>query len=479
MVATTVAAETMWRSLSGAVRGRVFRPGEAGYRTHSRLFNRRYDGRRRPLAVLVAADTADVRNAVLWARENDIPVVARSAGHSFAGYSVNDGLVIDLSRLSRVTADESTGLVTMGGGTRAGQMYDAVRPYEMVVPAGTNPIVGMAGLALGGGCEFASRRFGLTADAMVETTLVTADGQVVTCNANDHPDLFWACRGGGGGNFGINVSFTFQASPVSDVATFDLTWRRADAVRVLDTMQHLVADAPDTFSARLGVSTSGRNATEARDNVVVSTVGQLFGTARELREILDPVLTVAVPVSQEILDRTYWGAKGTLVHATEADAFAMRTRYVTTPITVEGLETLLSFVDRWPGSGSGDGGGFGLFSWGGAINRVPPDATAFVHRDTLFLLSMDTAWADDDPSELVDANLRWLDDLYEAMAPYASSSSYQNFSDPSLEDWPRAYYGANYPRLAEIKRRYDPDNFFRFEQSIRPAPPRPRAGLDG
>src|SRR5690606_38140856 len=104
---------------------------------------------------------------------------------------------------------------------------------------------------------------------------------------------------------------------------------------------------------------------------------------------------------------------------------------------------------------------------------------AFVHRNTLFLLSMDTAWADDDPSELIDANLRWLDDLYEAMAPYASSSSYQNFSDPSLDDWPRAYYGVNYPRLAEIKHRYDPDNFFHFEQSIRPVPPRPRAGLNG
>lgn len=467
MVETAAPPDTGWRGLTSSVRGRLFRPGEAGYRAHTRLFNRRYDGRRSPLAVLVAADPADVQRGVLWAREHDVPVVARSAGHSFAGYSVNDGLVIDLNRLSLATADEASGLVTIGGGARVGHMYDAVRPYEMTFSAGTNPIVGIAGLALGGGCEFASRQFGLTTDAMVATTVVTADGHVVTCNADDHPDLFWACRGGGGGNFGINVSFTFQASPVPDVATFDLTWRRADAARVLETMQHIVAQAPDAFSARVGVSTAGRSAAAARDNVLVTAVGQLFGPATELRTILDPLLTIAQPVREEIVDRTFWEAKGTLVHATEADDFAMRTSYLGGPMSGEGIETILSWVDQWPGSSSGDGGGIGLFSWGGAINRVPADATAFLHRDTLFLLSMDTAWTRDDPAELVSANLRWLNGMYEAMRPYVSSSSYQNFVDPALADWPQAYYGANYPRLVEVKRRYDPDDVFHFDQSIR------------
>lgn len=455
-----------WRQLAGSVKGRVFLPGDAGYRVHSHLFNRRYQ-HKRPAAVVCVASTADVQTSIAWARSNNVPVVVRSAGHSFAGYSVNEGLVIDLSRLSVVRADESTGLVTMGGGARVGQMYDAVRPYELAVPAGTNPIVGMSGLALGGGSEFASRKLGLTCDAMVQTELVTADGRLLTCNATENADLFWACRGGGGGNFGVNVSFTFQAQPVSDVTTFSFDWKWSDALRVLDRWQHLLAAAPDEFSVRLAVGAIGATAAVAAEQGrYVTTAGQLFGSARELEEILDPVRSVAEPVGQEIVERTFWEAKSTLVHATAADAFALRTRYVKEPITAEGLAAMLSWVERWPGSGSPDGGGVGLFSWGGQINQTAPDATAFVHRDTLFLASLHTAWTDDDSQDRVDANVGWLNDFYDAMAPYVSDSAYQNFVDPELLDWPRAYYGEHYPRLVEIKRAFDPDDVFNFEQSI-------------
>jgi FAD/FMN-containing dehydrogenase len=465
-VTAAIPSDGAWRGLSGDVKGRVFRPGDAGYRVHTRLFNKRFEDRRTPLGVLVAADVEDVRRALVWARDQGVTPVARSGGHSFAGYSVNDGLVIDLSRLSLVRADGSTGLVTVGGGARVGQLYDAVRPYEMAFSAGTNPLVGVAGLVLGGGCEYASRRYGLTADALVGTTVVTADGQLLTCDAREHEDLFWACRGGGGGNFGVNVSFTFQAQPVPDVTTFSLAWAWEDAAKVLDVMQRLVWQAPDDFAARLGVSTDGRSATAIRERLAVTAVGQYFGPAAELSALLDPVLTVAQPRAQEIVERTYWDAKSCMVHATSADDFAMRTSFVKQPISDAGVDTMLSWLERWPGSGNPDGGGVGLFSWGGAINRVPADATAVIHRDTLFLASMDTSWNAQDPPELVTANLRWLDGLYEAMAQYVSDSSYQNFVDPALADWQRAYYGDNFPRLVEVKRRYDPDGVLRFEQGI-------------
>jgi FAD/FMN-containing dehydrogenase len=380
---------------------------------HTRLFNKRFEDRRTPLGVLVAADVEDVRRALVWARDQGVTPVARSGGHSFAGYSVNDGLVIDLSRLSLVRADGSTGLVTVGGGARVGQLYDAVRPYEMAFSAGTNPLVGVAGLVLGGGCEYASRRYGLTADALVQ------------------PRLGWE-----------------------------------DAAKVLDVMQRLVWQAPDDFAARLGVSTDGRSATAIRERLAVTAVGQYFGPAAELSALLEPVLTVAQPRAREIVERTYWDAKSCMVHATSADDFAMRTSFVKQPISDAGVDTMLSWLERWPGSGNPDGGGVGLFSWGGAINRVPADATAVIHRDTLFLASMDTSWNAQDPPELVTANLRWLDGLYEAMAQYVSDSSYQNFVDPALADWQRAYYGDNFPRLVEVKRRYDPDGVLRFEQGI-------------
>jgi FAD/FMN-containing dehydrogenase len=460
------ATETDWHRLAGTVRGRVFLPGDAGHRVHSDLFNRRYRDRR-PAAVVCVADTADVQRAIAWAREHGVPLVARSTGHSFAGHSVNDGLVIDLNRLSLAHADESTGLVTVGGGARAGQLYAATRPYEIAVPVGTNPIVGMGGLTLGGGAEFASRRFGLTCDCLVETVLVTPDCQVLTCSSAENADLFWACRGGGGGNFGINVSFTFQAHPVPDVTTFSLTWEWPDAANVLDCWQRLVAAAPDDFSVSLGASTAGSNAAAAARSRTVTAAGQFFGSACDLDPILDPLLSTTRPTSRTVVERTFWEAKTHLMHATAADAFALRTRYVTELISAEGLAAMLSQVERWPGSGSEDGGGIGLFSWGGQINRVAPDDTAFAHRDTLFLASMHTAWGEDNDPAVVDANLRWLNDFHDAMSPYLSGASYQNFLDPELTDWRRAYYGANYPRLAAIKKAVDPDRVFDFEQAIR------------
>ncbi|HXV91735.1 MAG TPA: FAD-binding oxidoreductase [Pseudonocardia sp.] len=454
-----------WDTLAADVTGRVFLPGSPGFRAGSELFNTRYADRA-PAAVVSVAGTEDVRRAIRWARDNEVPVVARSGGHSFAGYSVNDGLVIDMSRMALASADGSTGLVTVGGGTRVGHVYDAVRPYEMAIPTGTSPLVGMAGLALGGGCAYASRRLGLTLDALVQTTVVTADGAVLTCSAEENPDLFWACRGGGGGNFGINVSFVFQAHPVSDVTTFELTWRWADATAVLVAMQQVLEAAPDEFSVRMGASTRGSDATTIRDNVTVTTVGQFAGPARELAPLLDPVLSVATPLAHEVVERTYWEANAALVHATSADRFAMRTRYATSPIPADGLAELLSWVERWPGSGNTDGGGVGMFAWGGRINRVAPDATAFVHRDTLFLASMDTSWTAADPPEQVAANLHWLDGFYEAMGEYLTDSAYQNFPDPALGNWAKAYYGANYPRLQEVKRTHDPDNVFHHDQSI-------------
>jgi len=460
-----VAARADWADLARLVEGRVFLPGSPGFRVNSELFNRRYRDRR-PAAVLSVHGVQDVRTAIRWARDRSVDIVARSGGHSFAGYSVNDGLVLDLSRMGLAHADESTGLVTAGGGTRVGHIYDAVQPYEIAIPTGTSPRVGVAGLALGGGCAYASRKLGLTLDAMVETTVVTADGDVVVCDEKNDADLFWACRGGGGGNFGVNVSFVFQARPVPDVTTFDALWRWEDAAAVLTATQEVLAAAPDEFSVRMGVSTAGTTGGEIHGNRLVTIVGQYLGPAPELAEILAPIHAVATPLSHSAVDRTYWEANRHLVHATSGDSFAMRNNYATHALPAQALDEICAWVDRWPGSSNTDGGGIGMFAWGGQINRVAPDATAFVHRDTFFLASMDTSWTAADSTDVVAANLRWLDGFHSAMQPYLSDSVYQNFPDPDLADWSRAYYGANYPRLVEVKRRYDPDNVFRYQQSI-------------
>lgn len=454
-----------WADLERRVTGRLHLPGVAGFREQSELFNTRY--RHRPQAVLAAADVADVVTGLRWARSAGVPVVAHAGGHSFAGYSVNDGLVVDLARLSTVAVDAGSGLVTVGGGARIGQVYGALRPYEMAFSLGTNPLVGVTGLALGGGAEYISRAFGLTCDALVETTLVTAAGEVLVCNEHENADLFWACRGGGGGNFGINTSMTFQARPVPDVATFSLEWDWEHAHDVLPALQSFTLDGPDELGCRIGVATTGGDVAAARRNASVTAAGQLLGgTAEQVRDMLAPVLAVARPRHQAVDDRTFWAAKGAMVHATAGDQFAFRCNYAKEPVSQDAFEAMTAAVERWPGSTSADGGGASMFAWGGRINTVDPAATAFVHRDTHWLVSMDTAWSDDDDPGAVAANVDWLAGLHADLRPHLSSSSYQNFMDPDLTDWRSAYYGSNYDRLVAVKRQVDPDDVFRFPQGI-------------
>lgn len=453
-----------WHALDRLVKGTVCLPGSPGFRANSDLFNQRYEDRR-PAAVLSATGTADIRTAIQWARDHNIDIVPRSSGHSFAGHSVNDGLVVDMSRMSLARADEDTGLVTVGGGTRVGHVYDVVRPYEMAFATGTSPLVGIAGLALGGGGAFASRKFGLTLDAMVETTIITADGSVLTCNESENPDLFWACRGAGGGNFGIHVSFVFQARPVPDVTTFEIDWHWADAVAALGAVQQVLIEAPDELCIRTGVNTAGTTATEIANNRRIGAVGQFMGPPHELAELLAP-LRATNPRHFEMVARTYWEANRQLVDATSGGSFAMRNNYAKEPLPEQAFEEILEWVSRWPGSTNIDGAGIGMFAWGGQINRIAPDATAFVHRDTIFLASMDTGWHNTEPADRIEEKLGWLDGFHAAMRPYLSNEVYQNFPDPDLKDWAQAYYGANYDRLVDVKRKYDPDNIFRHDQSI-------------
>jgi FAD/FMN-containing dehydrogenase len=461
-----VIGEPDWRRLDKELDGRVCLPGDVGYLENSRSFNKRYDDAR-PAAVVSVASVADVRRSIIWARDQGVPLVARSSGHSYGGFSVNSGLVLDLGALNSVTADGATGLVTVAGGANSGQVHAAVRPYEMTFPLGNAPAVGVAGLVLGGGVAAISRKLGLTCDALVETTIVTADGRLLTCNARENADLFWACRGGGGGNFGVNVSFTFQAAPVPNVTTCRLLWEWRDAATVFAAVQELLLDAPAEYGMRLGASTSGADRATASGNLLVSVGGQYLGPAVDLMALLDPVLTAAPPARQEIIEQTFWDARNYLIHDTSGDRFAVRTRFGKERMSEEGLAAIIDHVACWPGSSNTDGGGIGIFQWGGATNHRAPGDTAFAHRDTAFLASMDTSWTADDSPARIAANHEWLADFHARLGDHLSDSAYLNFIDPDLDGWRAAYYGANFDRLLAVKEKYDPDNFFQFPQSIR------------
>ncbi|RDI50619.1 FAD-binding oxidoreductase [Nocardia mexicana] len=445
--------------LQGLVGGRLHLPGDPGFAAATRPFNTRYADIR-PLGALSVRDAADVANAVGWARDRGVTVAPRGGGHSYAGFSTGTGLVLDLRALDEIRIDTGTGLVTVGGGTRSGALSAALQRHDLALPLGNSDEVGIGGLTLGGGVAAVSRAFGLTCDALVETDIVLADGTVRRCSATENADLFWACRGGGGGNFGVNTSFTFQARPARPGSTCLLLWEWSHAREVLSVMQEIMADAPDEFAARIGAARAGdRPGT-------VSVIGQYLGPAAELRELLAPAVAAAAPYRCDIDDRTYWEAKDFLHHETSGLPFAVRTRTTPKPLPDDGIETIVAAVERLPGSGNPDGGGVALFTWGGAINRIPVSATAFPHRDTLFLISMDTSWSPSDSARTVWCNLEWLDGVHEEMGVHATDSAYVNFTDPALTEWRTAYYGANHARLSRIKRRYDPHRVFDFCQAV-------------
>jgi FAD/FMN-containing dehydrogenase len=450
---------TGWDRLSGLVEGPLRRPGDSGFDAGCRPFNERFR-EVRPVAVLSAAGPSDVSRAIGWSRDNAIPIVARGGGHSYAGASVNRGLVLDLRGLDGVQVDPASGLVTVGGGARTGQIHAALRAHNLILALGNSDDVGIGGLVLGGGVSVVSRAIGLTCDSLVSTDIVLADGSAVTCSATENAELFWACRGGGGGNFGVNTSFTLQARPVPATSTGLVLWEWPHAIAVLATMQEVMRVAPRGFSARIGISRA------AGEHGKVSVIGQHLGPAAELRELLAPALAAAPSTRADIADRTYWEAADYLHHTTAAGSFAVRTRCIPGPLTAEGLQTMTAAVEKWPGSRNPDGAGAALFAWGGAINDVPVTATAFPHRNALFLLSMDTSWQPDEPAEVVRDNVGWLNDLHGDMGKFAPDASYVNFADPELDDWRVAYYGPNATRLAEVKRHWDPDRVFTFSQAV-------------
>lgn len=457
-------SEPAWRDLAQRLGGRVLRRGDDGFLATALPRNLRYADVL-PQGIALCVDAVDVQTSILWAREHGIALAARAGSHSYAGFSSTRGLMINVTPMAGVAVDTSRGTVAAGAGARNADLAAALAPHGVAIPQGRCPPVGIAGLTLGGGFGFSSRKLGLTADHLVETTLVTADGEILVCSADEQSDLFWACRGGGGGNFGINTSFTYDVVTVGDVSVYRLEWQGNDAAtRLLAAFGDVLAGAPDDFSLRLGLSAPPPASRER--GIRTTAIGQYFGPSAGLRELLAPALQVATPTQETIADATFADASAFLSAAGPPNHFVERSSYAHAPLPGAAVATIVDRLLRWPGSSAS--GYVALFSWGGAINRVAPDTTAFVHRTGELLIATGADWGADDPPRVVDANVDWVDGLWDALQPDVLPRSYQNFADPELHDWPRAYYGDNLARLQSVKAAVDPDDVFRFAQSIPP-----------
>jgi FAD/FMN-containing dehydrogenase len=444
------------RSLARTLRGPVITPGSAGYEQARLVFDGLYDGVH-PLAIAQPLDAADVSEVVRWARTSGVHIVARSGGHSYGGYSTTPGVVVDLSRLAAVHV--TAGQAVVGPGARLGNIYNTLAAHGLAIPAGTCPSVGIGGHALGGGFGLASRAWGLASDNLRSLQIVTADGRLLTADATHHSDLFWACRGGGGGNFGIVTRLVFRTHAVSQGSYFIATWPWAQVEAVLASFLHWGPAAPDALGSLCRLATGPGGPT-------VQVFGQFLGTETALKSAL---ATLGPPAQQLVTGTSTWPDlvrrwAGCLGHTLPSCAvpghqvFVGASDYIARVPTSAHIGAFKNVVEA---RGSAPGALL-IDAYGGALNRVPVKATAFAHRNTLASIQY---FATGDPASA----RSWVNASRTALAPSTSGAAYVNYIDPDLANWQRAYYGSNLARLRQVKRTYDPHNLFHFAQSIRPA----------
>lgn len=450
--------------LSSRLPGRVLRPGSADFATFTTPWNMRWIGKRPVASAVVRAQSpADVATALNWSNETGTAITARSGGHSYSGYSSTPGVLVDVSAMSGVAYDSASHQAVVGGGARNAQAYAALRTADRTITHGRCYQVGVAGLVLGGGVGFNMRRLGVTCDQLVATEVVLASGEIVQASATENPDLFWAARGGGGGNFGIHTSFTFETHPAVDLAVFDRTYRtRVDDL--LPKLFEMAYDAPRELGLKLNVrATPG--ASGAID-LVLNLLGQWAGPMSDLQAWLAPLDAIASfdPSVGFLRTEIYWDAQKLLSESGDSELMYERSHYAIEKLGDAAAAMIMSRLRSWPSTSlqaSWKG-----FLTGGIIRDVAPDATAFVHRRDWLLSTTEVNWAASDDPARVFESLQWLDAFHDAMAPFTSNESYQNFIDDSQTDWKEAYYGANLARLMDVKRRYDPSNKFNYPQSI-------------
>jgi hypothetical protein len=429
--------------------------------------------RTRPAVIAQCSSAEDVGAAVRFAREAELPVAVRGGGHHAGGFSlVRNGLVIDVSSVKAVTFDPASATATAGAGcgwrdidrvtyvdfTTDGE---AGLPHGYAGPGGDCPTVSNAGYSLGGGYGLLGRRFGLGCDHIVEAEMVDADGRVLRVSETEHPDLLWALRGAGGAGFGVVTRLRYRLDAVPQtVIGGAIAWPIDDAEAVFGAYRDLYDGRDDDRLSLYLLLTTDPYPEGAK---IVMIYGLYIGPPDDAEAQLAPLRRLRQPLFDSFGPTSYYDLQKGL-----------------------GEEVPYGLLSKWRGGYFGNGGfddaaferivegfrqipsGYSMARFdllgGGAIARVPDDATAFVHRKSLFYISIISLWEADEETE---RNVAWATEMASTLRPFLTGEVYQNYADEDLDDWPSAYYGSNYPRLQQVKLRYDPSDFFHHRQSIR------------
>ena len=473
-----------WTALAKDLAGTLVRPGQAAYNTSRLLFDPRFDGQR-PAGIAYVNNAHDVSTCLAFARTFKVPFNTRCGGHNDAGWSGNtNGLIIDVSHLKTVTVSGSTAVV--GAGTRLIDFYNALAAKGRAVPGGSCPTVGISGVTLGGGIGVTARAYGLTCDNLVSLQIVIANGAVLDVDPSHYGDLFWACQGGGGGNFGVVTSFTFRTRPAPSVCLFSLNWPWSQAAKVVAAWQSWAPHAPDALWSNMHLSATPDGG-DPTVNVGGTYLGSVGGVANLLNQLYakagshpsshflsnpEPFLHAMLveagcaTIGYAACHLPWYSPGGRLTRVpqfTKSDFF-------TRPLSSAGIRTLLNGITALTKvhGAAGGAGGIAFDALGGAVNRVAPTATAFVHRNALFDAQYTTNWNVGASSAGINNQHTWQRNFWTSMRPYASGQAYVNYMDADLPNFLAAYYGVNYARLSQIKGKYDPTDFFTFPQGIKP-----------
>jgi FAD/FMN-containing dehydrogenase len=477
--ATTLAGPK-WDTLRAKLTGTLVLPSDSAYPVAKQLFWGMYDSIS-PQAVAYCQTAADVVSSVQFAQANGIRAIPRSGGHSFGGYSTGTGLIVDVSRINGAQMGAST--VKVGGGAAAVDVLSALSPYGVAVPAGSHSSVGLGGYIQGGGSGWLTRTAGLASDRVVSAQVVLANGRLVTASASQNPQLYWALRGGGGGNFGIVTQYELNPVPVTTMTNFTYVFPWDAAEALLTAWQQWALRLPDEISSALNflLQDAGPGKVPA-----VYAIGVSFGSDTALKAQLD-ALVAAVgtqPLAAYVTPGGYYNSMMSWFRCSQLtvqqchrigttpdgqidrEPYSLnRNRLLKDPIPADKARALLAAFDANRTAGHLRVVSYSML--GGQANALSRTSTAFVHRDTQFLLDIATELFTPVPGpQDAQAARTWVDDGFAVIDSVSNGESYQNFIDPALPDWRKAYYAENYSALVAAKHCYDPYNYFRFAQGI-------------
>lgn len=469
------AANDSWAELDGQLTGRVIRPGNSQYENLRPVFNTRFDSIK-PAAVVRCANAQDVQKVLAFAQDNKLALVPRSGGHGYAGYSTSEGgIVLDLNNMSAIILGNGT--ATIGAGAKLVDVYDQLTAKGVAIPIGSCLSVGIGGLAQGGGIGIVDRAYGLTCDNLLSAEVVLADGRLVTCDADNHPELFWALRGGGGGNFGVVTQFTFKTHATSDITTLEADFDFKDFVVVMSAWQAWPDSLPNHIWAQV-IPSWGSPSIPPRLYLRAFCIGSQAEMAGYWQQFLTVAKCTPLAMGQSTNSyrATMLGNCATNTAAchivgydpagrAQRNAFAASSDFFHEPITEAGLLVLKQAI-----LDSQTAGNYGMMIMDlmrGAIDDFAPDETAFIHRGALFSVEYYTYFPQGTANATVDKAQAWVNSFRQTMQPWSSGGAYVNYIDPLITNWVQAYYGANYPRLQQVKATYDPAGFFNLPQGVK------------